>query len=110
MNINIDVISRKIKQTAMKIKAEVVEHVSQTSTEQKFINDKKIESFERDDALSGFIAERLVNGCFNQELKEDLNDKSDKIQENTNTYVEQIKKQNKEALNSISEVNYSEHD
>lgn len=108
MNINIDVISRKIKQTAMKIKAEVVEHASQVSNSQKIVNDKKIENFEREDALSGFIAERLVNGCFNQELKEDLNDKSEKIEENTNSYVEQIKKQNKEALESISEVNYSE--
>jgi uncharacterized membrane protein YheB (UPF0754 family) len=113
MNINIDIIARKIKKRAAELTKDVSEitenllskDIGQKSELLKEAEKKEIENkitkFEREDALSSSIAERLKSSYFQTDLKEDLLVKTNEVSETTNKYVDMIKKNNEETLKEL---------
>lgn len=113
MNINIDIITRKIKKRALELTKDVSEitenllskDIGQKSELLKEAEKKEIENkitkFEREDALSSSIAERLKSSYFQTDLKEDLLVKTNEVSETTNKYVDMIKKNNEETLKEL---------
>lgn len=113
MNINIDIITRKIKKRAIELTKDVSEitenllskDIGQKSELLKEAEKKEIENkitrFEREDALSSSIAERLKSSYFQTDLKEDLLVKTNEVSETTNKYVDMIKKNNEETLKEL---------
>ena len=102
MNINLDIITRKIKKRAAELTKDVSEITENLlskdigkksellkEAEKKEI-ENKITNFEREDALSSSIAERLKSSYFQTDLKEDLLVKTNEISETTNKYVDLI--------------------
>jgi len=113
MNINLDIITRKIKKRAAELTKDVSEITENLlskdigkksellkEAEKKEI-ENKITNFEREDALSSSIAERLKSSYFQTDLKEDLLVKTNEISETTNKYVDMIKKNNEETIEKL---------
>ncbi len=113
MNINLDIIARKIKKRAAELTKDVSEITENLllkdigkksellkEAEKKEI-ENKITNFEREDALSSSIAERLKSSYFQTDLKEDLLVKTNEISETTNKYVDMIKKNNEETIEEL---------
>lgn len=113
MNINIDIITRKIKKRALELTKDVSEitenllskDIGQKSELLKEAEKKEIENkitkFEREDGLSSSIAERLKSSYFQTDLKEDLLVKTNEVSQTTNKYVDMIKKNNEETLKEL---------
>lgn len=113
MNINLDIITRKIKKRAIELTKDVSEitenllskNIGQKSELLKEAEKKEIENkitkFEREDSLSSSIAERLKSSYFQTDLKEDLLIKTNEVSEVTNKYVDMIKKNNEETLKEL---------
>tara|TARA_Y100001960_G_scaffold164043_1_gene172238 strand:+ start:155 stop:526 length:372 start_codon:yes stop_codon:yes gene_type:complete len=113
MNINLDIITRKIKKRAAELTKDVSEitenflskDIGQKSELLKEAEKKEIENkitkFEREDALSSSIAERLKSSYFQTDLKEDLLVKTNEISQTTDKYVDMIKKNNEETIEKL---------
>ena len=106
MNINLDIIARKIKKISENLTtdfSEVNENLLLKEAEKKEI-ENKITKFERENSLSSSIAERLRSSYFQTDLTEDLLAKTNHSNHTTNKYIDMIKKNNEDTIKKL-EIN-----